>query len=126
VRCVAGWSVLRDIATTLGWSGALGESVGAWFGVLFVGAPNGRRADGDVTDHRPPDAFAPPARVARGVTALRRSARGASRLRHFVAGPGPATALRRVAGRVRGGFDVHVTFKPTRISRAKSGASDGE
>jgi hypothetical protein len=54
-------SVLRDIATALGWSGVLGESVGAWFGVRFAGAPNGGRADGDITDHRLPVAVAPPA-----------------------------------------------------------------
>jgi hypothetical protein len=29
------------IVTALGWSGVLGESVGAWFGVLLVWAPNG-------------------------------------------------------------------------------------
>jgi hypothetical protein len=45
-----GWSALRDIATALVWSGALGESVALWFGVRFVWAPNGRRADGDITD----------------------------------------------------------------------------
>jgi hypothetical protein len=65
VRCGVGGAALRDVATALGWSGALGESVGAWFGVLFVWAPNGRRADGDITDHRPPHAPAPPTRVAR-------------------------------------------------------------
>jgi hypothetical protein len=55
------------ITTTLGWSGALGESVGAWFGARHVWAPNERRADGDITDHRPPHAFAPRTTVGSGV-----------------------------------------------------------
>jgi hypothetical protein len=50
VRCVVGGEALRDIATALSWSAALGESCGLWFGVRFVWAPNGRRADGDITD----------------------------------------------------------------------------
>ncbi len=71
------WLVGRrsvTIAIALCWCGALGESVGAWFGVLFVWAPNGASRDGDITDHRPPEAFAPPTRVARDVTELRRNA----------------------------------------------------
>jgi hypothetical protein len=64
---VAGWSALRDIATALGWPEAFGESAVAWFGVHRVWAPNGRRADVDITDHRPPEVFAPRTTVGSGV-----------------------------------------------------------
>jgi hypothetical protein len=52
VRCGVGGAALRDVATTLVWSGAWGESVGAWFGAHLCGHRTGRRADGDVTDRR--------------------------------------------------------------------------
>jgi hypothetical protein len=52
VRCVVGGAALRDVATALGWSGALSESAVAGFGVRFVWASNGRRLDGDITDRR--------------------------------------------------------------------------
>jgi hypothetical protein len=111
VRWVAGWSALRDVVTTLVWSGALGESVGAWFGVRFVWAPNGRRADDDITDHRPPHALAPPTRCyARFVPELRRRARGPLRLRHFVVESGPS---RLCAGACAGPGRLMVNSSPS-------------
>jgi hypothetical protein len=73
VRGGLGWSALRDIATALSWSGALGESVGAWFGVRCVWAPNGA-ARGWRHHGSPPrfHALAPRTRVAQSVTRLRR------------------------------------------------------
>jgi hypothetical protein len=101
-RGVAGWSALRDIATALGWPGALSARAVAWFGVLLAWAPNGRRADGDITDHRPP----PRARAANARRA------GPGRLPLVYEGPDDTDRLGRM---VRGVFDVDVTFKPTRI-----------
>jgi hypothetical protein len=101
-RGVAGWAALRDVPTTLSWSGVLGESGGAWFGVLFVWAPNGV-SHGWRHHGSPPS---PRARAANEVLrALWRNCDDAladrddfatlgrgltpSRLRHFVAGSDP-------------------------------------
>ncbi len=83
------------IAIALTWSGALDESVGAWFGVRWCGHRTGAarwRHHGSPPSRRARAAT----RVARGVTA------GALT-------PGPTLP------EVRGVFDVSLTSKPTRI-----------
>jgi hypothetical protein len=80
------------IATALGWSGALGESVGAWFAVRLYG-------------HRTSAARMATSRITALPTRSRR-VRGSAR----------ASGGCRM---VRGVFDVHVTFKPTRTSHTE-------
>ena len=131
-----GSSARSTISTALGWSGRWVRVLLRGSGFCLCGHRTGVARMSHITDHRPPNAFALPARAAPVVVEpCDEAVAGLLRLRHFAAGSDPVAALRGVwAGsgsfwapywspkrpgpprpaRLRVVFDVHVTFKPTR------------
>ena len=109
------WAALRDVATALGWCGVLGERAVAWFGVRFVWASNG--ASLGWRRHGSPlrlDAFAPRARVVRGVIVGARMVKRAEPA--ICAGLARSSVLRNLLG-YETATDCHEAPAPVRHDR---------
>jgi hypothetical protein len=92
----------------------------------FVWASNGRRADGDVTDHRLPEALAPPTSRRALVSELRRRARDPLRLRPVASGSGPfRLCVTPVGNACRLPPACEGTSKPTRTVAWRPNAEGG-